>query len=84
MLSTSPAFTAVNEQTQASESKHVINRELWAALQFPSGDDVSALHPLRSSVALCIQHSDAKTQMSDDFRRRETMQIESGCFIMQG
>ena len=42
MLSTSPAFTAGNAKTQAIESKHVINRELWVALQFPFGDDVSA------------------------------------------
>jgi IS1 family transposase len=38
----SPAFTAGNAKTQAIEIKHVINRELWAALQFPIGDDVSA------------------------------------------
>ena len=42
MLSTSPAFTAGNVKTQAIESKNVINRELWVALQFPIGDDVSA------------------------------------------
>ena len=42
MLSTSPAFTVGNAKTQAIESKHVINRELWVALQFPFGDDVSA------------------------------------------
>ena len=38
----SPTVTAGNEKTQAIESKHVINRELWVALQFPIGDDVSA------------------------------------------
>jgi hypothetical protein len=80
----SPTFTAGNAKTQVFESKHVINRELWVALQFPIGDDVSAYYPLRSSVALCIQHDEGKTEMSDDYRRRSTMQIESRCFIMQG
>lgn len=37
-----PTFTAGNEKTQVIESTHVINRELWVALQFPIGDDVSA------------------------------------------
>ena len=46
----SPTFTDGNAKTQVIESKHVINRELWIALQFPIGDDVSALNPLRSSV----------------------------------
>ena len=50
------AFTAGNAKIQAIESKHVINRELWAALQFPIGDDVSALHPLRSSATLCLEY----------------------------
>ncbi len=45
-----PTFTAGNAKTQTIESKHVINRELWVALQFPIGDDVSALYPLQSSV----------------------------------
>jgi hypothetical protein len=42
MLLTATAFTAGNVKIQAIESKHVINRELWLALQFPIGDDVSA------------------------------------------
>jgi hypothetical protein len=42
MLSISTAFTVGNAKIQAIESKHVINRELWVALQFPIGDDVSA------------------------------------------
>jgi hypothetical protein len=50
MLLTATAFTAGNLKIQAIESKHVINRELWVALQFPIGDDVSDLNPLRSSV----------------------------------
>jgi hypothetical protein len=50
MLSTSPAFTAENVTAQAIESKYVINRELWASVQFPFGDDVSDLLPLRSSA----------------------------------
>jgi hypothetical protein len=50
MLSTSLVFTAGNTKTQAIETKHVTNRELCAPLQLPIGDDVSALHPLRSSV----------------------------------
>jgi hypothetical protein len=35
---------------QPTERKHVNIRELCVALQLPIGDDVSALHPLRSSV----------------------------------
>jgi len=38
----SPPFTAGNAKTQVIERKHVISRELWVALQFPIGDDVSA------------------------------------------
>jgi hypothetical protein len=37
----SPTFTAGNAKTEVIESKHVINSELWVALQFPIGDDVS-------------------------------------------
>ena len=54
MLFATTAFTAGNVIIQAIESKHVINRELWVALQFPFGDDVSALHPLRSSVGFSL------------------------------
>ena len=59
MLSTSPAFTAGNVKTQAIESKHVINRELWVASQFPSGDDVSYLHPLQSSGSFAFSYTEA-------------------------
>ena len=54
MLFATTAFTDGNVIIQAIESKHVINRELWVALQFPFGDDVSALHPLRSSVGFSL------------------------------
>ena len=50
MVFTPTAFTDGNVKIQVTERKHVINRELWVALQFPIGDDVSALHPLRSSA----------------------------------
>ena len=59
MLFATTAFTAGNAIIQAVESKHVINRELWVALQFPSGDDVSAFHPLRSSVPFVVSYMDA-------------------------
>ena len=42
MLSTPTAFTVGNVKVQAIESKHVIDRELRVAMQFPIGDDVSA------------------------------------------
>jgi hypothetical protein len=51
MLSISTAFTVGNAKTQAIESKHVINRELWAALQFPIGDDVSAYTRCKAAQA---------------------------------
>jgi hypothetical protein len=35
---------------QTIETKHVTIRKLCVALQLPIGDDVSALHPLQSSV----------------------------------
>jgi hypothetical protein len=35
-------FQPATQKTQVIESKHVINCELWVALQFPFGDDVSA------------------------------------------
>ena len=42
-------FTLGNENSQVAESKYVNHRELCAPLQLPVGDDVSAIHPLRSS-----------------------------------
>jgi hypothetical protein len=38
----SHVFTLGNRKAQPTESKHVIKRKLWVALQFPIGDDVSA------------------------------------------
>ncbi len=55
----SPVFTVGNAKTQATESKHVINRELWAALQFPIGDDVSAF--FRCEAARCSELATLKT-----------------------
>jgi hypothetical protein len=43
-------FTQENESSQAAENKSVNRRKLPAAPQFPVGDDVSALNPLRSSA----------------------------------
>jgi hypothetical protein len=54
MVFTPTAFTAGNVKIQVIERKHVINREPWVALQFPIGDDVSALNPLRSSVEVFL------------------------------
>jgi hypothetical protein len=45
-----PLFTIGNAKTQITEKTYVSNRELRVPLQFPIGDDVSALNPLRSSV----------------------------------
>jgi hypothetical protein len=59
MSSISTAFTVGNAKSQVVESKHVINRELWVALQFPIGDDVSAFHPLRSSGPFVVSYTDA-------------------------
>ena len=42
MFSIVTSFTGGNGKIQVIESKHVISRELWVALQFPIGDDVSA------------------------------------------
>lgn len=50
ILPTTAVFTDGNTKTQATETTHVSKRELCAPLQLPIGDDVSALHPLRSSV----------------------------------
>jgi hypothetical protein len=74
------AFTAGNAKTQVIESKRVIKRKPWAALQFPIGDDVSALLPLRSSVGFsrCAQ------ALILLLGQKPTMQIEYACFIMQG
>ena len=73
MLSTTTAFTAGNAKIQVIESKHVINRELWVALQFPIGDDVSALHPLRSSVPFVFSYTEA-----DETDRRSLLRYCAG------
>ena len=59
MLFTATVFTAGNVKIQVIESKRVSNRELWVALQFPIGDDVSCFHPLRSSVPFVFIYTDA-------------------------
>ena len=45
-----PMFTPGNRNSQTIESTHVDRRKLPVVQQFPGGDDVSALHPLRSSA----------------------------------
>ena len=47
-------FTRGNRNSQTIESTHVDRRKLPVAQQFPGGDDVSALHPLRSSVGFML------------------------------
>jgi predicted ATPase len=68
MLFTATAFTAGNVKIQVTERKHVINRELWVALQFPIGDDVSALNPLQSSVPFVFNYTEA-----DEADRRSSL-----------
>jgi len=73
MLFTATAFTAGNVKKQVIESKRVINRELWVALQFPIGDDVSALHPLHRSVPFVFSYTEA-----DDADRRSVLRYCAG------
>src|SRR5271170_958616 len=49
-------FTAGNGKNQIAETTDVTNRELYEALQLPIGDDVSGLHPLRSSATFCLDY----------------------------
>jgi hypothetical protein len=98
MLSTTPVrpvFTAGNAKTQTTETKHVSKRELCAPLQLPIGDDVSALHPLHRSVPFALAPAEAaKACVTSGVtiagrphriqQRNLTVQIENGCFIMQG
>jgi len=58
MLLIIPVFTAGNTKSQASETKHVINRELCVPLQLPIGDDVSAIHPLHRSVPFALAYAE--------------------------
>jgi hypothetical protein len=44
------AFTPGNTETQVAENKRVDRCKLPVAQQFPVGDDVSSLQPLRSSA----------------------------------
>ena len=88
MLSTRPVFTAGNTKSQASETKHVSNRELCVPLQLPIGDDVSALNPLRSSVALCFEcwHPGTlaeKAKHADRVPPRQPRGMESGVLLRE-
>ena len=95
MLPIIQVFTAGNTKSQASETKHVINRELCVPLQLPIGDDLSALHPLHRSVPFALAPAEAaKACVTSGVtiagrphrsqQRNLTVQIENGCFIMQG
>jgi hypothetical protein len=64
-----------------TENKRVTVCEQIRIPQFPSGDDVSGLHPLRSSVG--VWHALVRP-LDPSIWRIATMQIENGCFIMQG
>ena len=90
-----PLFTVGNAKTQITEKKDVSNSELRVPLQLPIGDDVSALNPLRSSVPFALAPAEAaKACVTSGVtiagrphriqQRNLTMQIENGCFIMQG
>jgi hypothetical protein len=61
MLFTVTAVTAGNVKFQVIESKHVINRELWVALQFPIGDDVSACIRCAAAQGSCCRDAMAST-----------------------
>ena len=55
------------------ENKGVPARKRIGALQFPIGDDVSALHPLRSSVPFAFSYTDA-----DETDRRSSLRYCAG------
>ena len=95
MLSTTPVFTDGNEKSQIAENKHVSIHKLGVPLQLPIGDDVSALHPLHRSVPFALAPAEAaKACVTSGVtiagrphriqQRNLTVQIENGCFIMQG
>jgi hypothetical protein len=81
------------------ENKGVPRCKQIRTLQFPTGDDVSALHPLRSSVGVLVlgigspryefgnahkQTPTAGSRPNESFTCNQTMQIEHECFIIQG
>jgi len=45
-----PVFSRENSKVQMIETAHVNKRKQSSMNQHPVGDDVSALHPLRSSA----------------------------------
>ena len=73
MFSISTAFTVGNAKIQATESKHVINRELWVALQFPFGDDVSAYTRCKAACPSSLA-----------IRKQTTLTGEADSVIVQG
>jgi hypothetical protein len=56
------AITAGNAENEIIDSKHVINRELWAAMQFPIGDDVSAPTPAAKQRRSPFEHADTEQE----------------------
>jgi hypothetical protein len=59
-------FTKGNAQRQSIENKPVRRWKQFRSLQFPVGDDVSDLYPLRSSVALGLKYADAESRKRND------------------
>jgi len=57
------------------ENKGVPERKRIGAPQFPIGDDVSALHPLRSSVELFRHEMDSPSFICEDDPKRVSTRI---------
>lgn len=62
-------FTSVNEKNKFVPAKEVNGFRFEGALQHPFGDDVSLIHPLRSSGGLYVTaHAEANEKLPSSLR----------------